>query len=82
MLIFENNIPDYLLSSPFLQGMLSEGPFPEAGIEIPDGCLKQNMAVITHTLIFDGFVSHTAFFGFSLNSWRIVRTFSSLLGVL
>ena len=55
MLLFEQEIPVYLQSSPFLQGLLSEGPFPESGIEIPDRCLKKNTEVVTYSDLIDLF---------------------------
>ena len=47
MLVFNHNIPSFLRPSPYLQALLSEGPIPEGGIEIPDGCLKQDLTLST-----------------------------------
>lgn len=48
MLLCEKDIPLYLHSRPYLQALLCEGPIPESGIEIPDGCLKKDLTISTH----------------------------------
>jgi len=47
MLLFEQDIPIFLRPSPFLQALLSDGPFPDSGIEIPDGCLKKDLTILS-----------------------------------
>jgi len=41
MLLLEQDIPEFVRSSPYLKSLLENGPFPEAGIEIPEGCAKK-----------------------------------------
>lgn len=89
MLLFEQDIPTYLHSSPFLQGLLMEGPFPEAGIEIPDVCLKKNTEVasqedlnnLLHTLRFWLFPEllndNVDFVSFALDPSKVDGFFSS-----
>jgi len=45
MLLLEQDIPEFVRSSPYLQSLLSEGPWPGEGLEIPDDCAKKDLSV-------------------------------------
>jgi len=45
MLLLEKNIPAFIQSSAYLQTQLSEGSWPEEGLEVPDGCAKQDQTI-------------------------------------
>ena len=45
MLLLEQDIPVFVCSSPYLESLLSAGPWPAEGLEIPDDCTKKDLSV-------------------------------------
>jgi len=43
--ILEKYIPFFVKDSPYLKSLLSNGPFPELGIEVPAGCAKTDLNI-------------------------------------
>lgn len=44
--LLQENIPEFLRSSPYLQSLIADEEFPAAGIEVPADCSKADMSVL------------------------------------
>jgi len=45
LMLLESDVPFYVKGSAYLKSLLSNGPFPERGLEVPVGCAKADLRV-------------------------------------
>jgi len=45
VLLLETDLPLFVKGSAYLQSLQDNGPFPDAGIEVPSGCAKKDLTV-------------------------------------